>query len=96
MCTHIHTHVSQPPPPETESTPAAAAADEEVKKPTRLAIGVEGGFDGGVQKKEYEQTLCVVGLPNMTSVPWPWDQAPPQVSLDDLCTLVMGPGPTPG
>ena len=64
----------QPPPPVSESP-----AEEEVKKPTRLAIGVEGGFDGGIQKKEYEQILSLVAMPELTSVPWPCEGCPSQV-----------------
>lgn len=49
--------------------------EEVVKKPTRLAIGLEGGFDGGQQSKtEMKQLLAVVAMPEFTSVPWPCDQ----------------------
>ena len=64
---------SLPVPEETKSS------EEEVKKPTRLAIGVEGGFDGCVQKKEWDQVLSLAAMPEWTSVSLPADHAPPQV-----------------
>ena len=51
-----------------------------MEKPTRLAIGVEGGFDGGLEKCEIQETLSVVTMPELTSVPWPCEQMPLQVS----------------
>lgn len=56
-------------------TPNEAASE----KPTRLAIGVEGGFDGGQDKQQIEETLSVVAMSELTSAPWPNDQFPPQV-----------------
>ena len=61
------------PPPEEEAPPA--------KKPTRLAIGVEGGFDGGVEKVEFEEQLSVVVMPERASISLPNDQLPQKVSV---------------
>lgn len=55
------------------------APDAVTEKPTRLAIGIEGGFDGGGEKKEIEETLSVISMPELTSVPWPCDKLPHQV-----------------
>jgi ubiquitin carboxyl-terminal hydrolase 5/13 len=42
------------------------------KKPTRLAIGVEGGFDGGeVKKAEFEDHTSIVILPEFQTIPLP-------------------------
>lgn len=61
-----------------------------VEKPTRLAIGMEGGFDGGQQKQEMEETLSVVAMPELTSVPWPSPHFPPQVDSAVVgCAVVM-------
>ena len=49
-------------------------------KPTRLAIGVEGGFkQEGEQKVEVEETLSVVTMPEAASVSWPCGDIPQQV-----------------
>ena len=62
--------------------PVALPPDEEApptKKQTRLAIGVEGGFDGGVEKTEYEEHLAVVVMPERATVSFPNDQLPQKV-----------------
>ncbi|KAK4872646.1 hypothetical protein RN001_014675 [Aquatica leii] len=43
------------------------------KKITRLAIGVEGGFDPDISKKlfEFEDSYKIVILPDFTQIPWP-------------------------
>ena len=67
--------------------PAAPSPDEEAppaKKPTRLAIGVEGGFDGGVEKVEYEEQLSVVAMPERASVSLPNEQLPQKVGRISL------------
>ena len=74
MHSHGHTIDIQPPvapPPDEEAPPA--------KKPTRLAIGVEGGFDGGAEKVEYEEHLAVVAMPERATVSLPNDQLPQKV-----------------
>lgn len=66
------------------------------KKITRLAIGVEGGFnpDGG-KKFEYEYIYGVVVLPSFASIPWPNTTFPDVVrknmlpSLMDVCNKSM-------
>ncbi|KAL5491044.1 hypothetical protein EMCRGX_G016259 [Ephydatia muelleri] len=61
-----------PPPPETAEEPPA-------KKPVRLAIGVDGGFDGGVKKVEYEETYSLVILPEFATIPLPNAQLPQNI-----------------
>lgn len=46
------------------------------KKITRLAIGVEGGFDPDVKKYEYEHHYNVVLLPDFITFPWPAEGLP--------------------
>ena len=74
-----------PPPPHYLNQPPVAPPPEEegppTKKPTRLAIGVEGGFDGGVEKAEFEEQLCVVVMPERTTISLPNDQLPQKVSI---------------
>lgn len=72
----------------------AAPSESVVEKPTRLAIGVEGGFDGGGEKLKTEETLSLVAMPELTSVPWPCDQLPLQVCSEAIISL--GPGCTRG
>ena len=52
------------------------------KKPTRLAIGVEGGFDGGVAPVELEENLELLVLPEMAAIPLPCPNLPPNVSTE--------------
>ena len=62
--------------------PAPAPVVDEVppsKKPTRLAIGMEGGFDGGVEKVEYEESYSLLVLPEFTIIPLPDPQLPQKV-----------------
>ncbi|XP_018573287.1 ubiquitin carboxyl-terminal hydrolase 5 [Anoplophora glabripennis] len=48
------------------------------KKITRLAIGVEGGFDpdSGKKRFEYEDIYSIVILPDFTSINWPNENLP--------------------
>lgn len=61
-----------PPPVASEEAPPP-------KKPTRLAIGVEGGFDGGVEPVEYQEETALVILPEFVAIPLPNPALPPQV-----------------
>lgn len=53
--------------------PSTNQGDGPEKKITRLAIGVEGGFDpeSGRKKYEYEDVYSVVVLPSFTAFAWP-------------------------
>lgn len=53
--------------------------DRPLKKPTLLAIGVEGGFDH--QEPEYEETHHVVILPDYITLPFPSVELPEKVRL---------------
>ena len=64
------------PPPDEEAPPT--------KKPTRLAIGVEGGFDGGAEKVEYEEELSVVVMPERATVSLPNEQLPQKVDIQQM------------
>ncbi|XP_037094382.1 ubiquitin carboxyl-terminal hydrolase 5-like [Pollicipes pollicipes] len=61
-------HVRHPPPP--------PAADEPEKKVTRLAIGVEGGFDGEAQRGRLERRHALVLVPRLHTLPLPCDELP--------------------
>lgn len=63
---------ARPPTAQSEDVPP-------VKKPTRLAIGVEGGFEGTHERVEYDETLAVVALPEKASVSWPSEGLPQKV-----------------
>ncbi|RLN24644.1 ubiquitin carboxyl-terminal hydrolase 14 [Panicum miliaceum] len=54
-------------------------ADRPLKKPTLLAIGVEGGF--GDQEPEYDDTFEIVILPDFISLPFPSVDLPEKVRL---------------
>lgn len=60
----------------------AATVDGPEKKITRLAIGVEGGYDPDANKTKFETEdfYSVVVLPSFTSIPYPNDQLPIQVA----------------
>ncbi len=67
--------------------PAPAPVVDEAppsKKPTRLAIGMEDGFDGGVEKVEYEESYSLLVLPEFTIIPLPDPQLPQKVCVGCL------------
>lgn len=67
----------------TDDRPAAKRA-----APTKLAIGLEGGFDVDLGKKyEYEHHNSLVILPNFDSVPLPNTQLPEVVQLSVAAVL---------
>ncbi|XP_037513037.1 ubiquitin carboxyl-terminal hydrolase 5 [Rhipicephalus sanguineus] len=67
----------------TDDRPAAKRA-----APTKLAIGLEGGFDVDLGKKyEYEHHNSLVILPNFDSVPLPNTQLPEAVQLSVAAVL---------
>ncbi|XP_073009187.1 ubiquitin carboxyl-terminal hydrolase 14 isoform X2 [Typha latifolia] len=53
--------------------------DRPLKKPTLLAIGLEGGFDN--QETEYEETYNIVILPDSIFLPFPSVELPEKVRL---------------
>ncbi|GLT37905.1 hypothetical protein SLA2020_121890 [Shorea laevis] len=53
--------------------------DRPLKKPTLLAIGVEGGFDSN--EPEYEESYSIVILPNYVTLPFPSVELPEKVRL---------------
>lgn len=55
--------------------------ESENKKPTKLAIGIEGGFDLKEKKYEYEEFYSVVILPDFIQIPFPHEDLPDQVQL---------------
>lgn len=51
------------------------------RKVTRLAIGLEGGFDPDNAKNyEISETNSIVLLPDFSSIPWPCESLPQPVS----------------
>ncbi|KAH7679254.1 Ubiquitinyl hydrolase protein [Dioscorea alata] len=65
----VYLHIRQRKKPVSEDRP--------LKKPTLLAIGVEGGFDG--QEPEYEETYNIIILPDYISLPFPSVELPEKV-----------------
>ncbi|XP_067144900.1 ubiquitin carboxyl-terminal hydrolase 5 [Centruroides vittatus] len=55
--------------------------ESENKKPTKLAIGIEGGFDLNEKKYEFEEFYSVVVLPDFVQIPFPCEDLPEQVQL---------------
>lgn len=52
--------------------PADKPGDGPEKKITRLAIGIEGGFDANSGKKfRYEEFYKIVILPDFSQIQWP-------------------------
>lgn len=56
-----------------------APEDRPLKKPTLLAIGVEGGFDNN--EAEYDETHSIVILPEYVTLPYPSVELPEKVRL---------------
>lgn len=69
----VYLHIVQRRKPEPDE------ADRPLKKPTLLAIGVEGGF--GDQEPEYDDTYEIVILPDFISLPFPSVDLPEKVRL---------------
>lgn len=61
--------------------PATPEGDGPEKKITRLAIGVDGGFDSDAGKRnyEYEDIYNVVVLPDFKTFEWPNPNLPEKV-----------------
>ncbi|KAG2595322.1 ubiquitin carboxyl-terminal hydrolase 14-like [Panicum virgatum] len=69
----VYLHIVQRRKPESDE------ADRPLKKPTLLAIGVEGGF--GDQEPEYDDTFEIVILPDFISLPFPSVDLPEKVRI---------------
>ncbi|XP_071730177.1 ubiquitin carboxyl-terminal hydrolase 14-like isoform X2 [Rutidosis leptorrhynchoides] len=67
----VYLHIKQTKKPIPEDRP--------LKKPTLLAIGIDGGFDN--QEPEYDETYSIVILPDYTSFPFPSVALPEKVRL---------------
>ncbi|XP_052206730.1 ubiquitin carboxyl-terminal hydrolase 14 isoform X2 [Diospyros lotus] len=67
----VYLHIKQTEKPVSEDRPR--------KKPTRLAIGLEGGFDNN--EPEYEEAYNIVILPDYISLPFPSVELPEKVRL---------------
>ncbi|KAF5272753.1 hypothetical protein FQA39_LY07780 [Lamprigera yunnana] len=61
------------------------------KKITRLAIGVEGGFDPDINKKlfEFEDIYKIVVLPNFVQIPWPNSDLPKAIQQSVQAIIEM-------
>ncbi|XP_065842340.1 ubiquitin carboxyl-terminal hydrolase 5-like [Oscarella lobularis] len=67
----------------TEKPRAIVAKQDDAppkKKPTRMALGVEGGFDLDEEPIEYDVTNSLVILPTFTTISLPCDDLPENVS----------------
>lgn len=67
----VYLHIKQ--------TKKIAPEDRPLKKPTLLAIGVDGGFDNN--EPEYEESYSIVILPNYVTLPFPSVELPEKVRL---------------
>uniref|UniRef100_A0A0D9UXG4 Ubiquitin carboxyl-terminal hydrolase n=1 Tax=Leersia perrieri TaxID=77586 RepID=A0A0D9UXG4_9ORYZ len=70
----VYLHIVQRRKPEPDDE-----ADRPLKKPTLLAIGVEGGFTD--QEPEYDESFEIVILPEFTSLPFPSVDLPEKVRI---------------
>uniref|UniRef100_A0A2N9EYP6 Ubiquitin carboxyl-terminal hydrolase n=1 Tax=Fagus sylvatica TaxID=28930 RepID=A0A2N9EYP6_FAGSY len=67
----VYLHIKQ--------TKKVVAEDRPLKKPTLLAIGIDGGFDNN--EAEYEETHNIVILPGYVTLPFPSVELPEKVRL---------------
>ncbi|CAI9740629.1 ubiquitin carboxyl-terminal hydrolase 5-like [Octopus vulgaris] len=58
-----------------------------LKKPTRLAIGVEGGFDANQKSFEFVEDISVLALPDWNVLPYPDPQLPEIVNLSAIAII---------
>ena len=61
--------------------PKPEKPEEEKADPTKLAIGVEGGFDTGEEKFEYEKSSFLALMPDKILVPLPQQELPELISM---------------
>ncbi|XP_019862699.1 PREDICTED: ubiquitin carboxyl-terminal hydrolase 5-like [Amphimedon queenslandica] len=76
---NVYLNIKRRPKPKPIEEEQATDDPPPEKKPTRLAIGVEGGFTGGIEKVEYEEEYKL--LVNSKPIPWPCPDliVPPKV-----------------
>jgi ubiquitin carboxyl-terminal hydrolase 5/13 len=76
MFTYFSHKVSSPP-----------QGDGPEKKITRLAIGIDGGFNPELMAKkfEFEDFYNIIILPSFTTLPWPNTELPPIVRIIFIC-----------
>ncbi|XP_064598849.1 ubiquitin carboxyl-terminal hydrolase 5-like [Liolophura sinensis] len=55
--------------------------EDKESKPTKLAIGIEGGFSVEEKKFKFEETTSIVVLPDWKEIPLPCDELPDIVAL---------------
>ncbi|XP_062018415.1 ubiquitin carboxyl-terminal hydrolase 14 [Rosa rugosa] len=67
----VYLHIKQ--------TKVLVPEDRPLKKPTLMAIGVDGGFDNN--EPEYEETHSIVLLPDYVTLPFPSVELPEKVRL---------------
>ncbi|GMJ01489.1 ubiquitin-specific protease 14, TITAN6, TARANI, phosphate deficiency root hair defective1 [Hibiscus trionum] len=67
----VYLHIKQ--------TKKLVSEDRPLKKPTLLAIGIDGGFDNN--EPEYEETHNIVILPSYATLPFPSVELPEKVRL---------------
>ncbi|PQQ07339.1 ubiquitin carboxyl-terminal hydrolase 14 [Prunus yedoensis var. nudiflora] len=67
----VYLHIKQ--------TKVLVPEDRPLKKPTLMAIGVDGGFDN--HEPEYEETHSIVLLPDYVTLPFPSVELPEKVRL---------------
>ncbi|KAM6320633.1 ubiquitin carboxyl-terminal hydrolase 5 isoform 5-T5 [Aegotheles albertisi] len=73
--------------PKEEDT-NSSAGDPPRKKPTRLAIGVEGGFDITEEKFEYDEDVKIVILPEHLDIPRDGLEGLPDMVKDRIASAV--------
>ncbi|KAI6080021.1 Ubiquitin carboxyl-terminal hydrolase 5 isoform X1 [Aix galericulata] len=66
----------------------SSAGDPPRKKPTRLAIGVEGGFDITEEKFEYDEDVKIVILPEHLDIPRDGLEGLPDMVRDRIASAV--------
>jgi ubiquitin carboxyl-terminal hydrolase 5/13 len=76
----LYLHITRTQKPLPPKPPRDEEEAPPTKKPTRLALGVEGGFDGGAEPEvEWEELHEVVALPSKSAVTLPNSQLPPKI-----------------
>ncbi|XP_022900127.2 ubiquitin carboxyl-terminal hydrolase 5 [Onthophagus taurus] len=76
---------------EKREIPSSPQGDGPEKKITRLAIGVEGGFNPETSKKKYEieNFYNIVVLPGFVTIPWPNNNLPKEVIVSVTTILEL-------
>ncbi|KAM4636510.1 ubiquitin carboxyl-terminal hydrolase 5 isoform 1-T1 [Discoglossus pictus] len=80
-------HIKKTPKPKTDD-PSSNTGDPPRKKPTRLAIGMEGGFDMSEEQCEFDEEVTLVILPGFVEIQREELSSLPDMVRERVCSAI--------